>query len=130
MGAGATVSGLGATGDGDGLAALLSVEDPATPGAEMAAAMNEWFGARALVQNEQCAYPTGGGLVGEAHDFELYGPTDVNAQTSNGSLAVGVSVPSSLMPTASEPLLVWAFTSVGPYSSKSWASPTRPPPVG
>jgi hypothetical protein len=91
MGAGATVSGLGATGDDDGLAALLSVEDPATPGAEMAAAMNEWFGARALVQNEQCAYPTGGGLVGEAHDFELYGPTDVNAQTSNGSLAVGIS---------------------------------------
>lgn len=93
MGAGATLSGLDAvTGGGNGLAALLSGEGPTdTAGAEMAAAMNDWFAGRKLVQDEQCAYPTGGGLIGQAHDFELYGPTNVNAQTSNGSMAIGIS---------------------------------------
>ncbi|WP_276260960.1 hypothetical protein [Haloglomus litoreum] len=93
MGAGATLSGLDAvTGDGGGgLAALRSQADPTTPGAELGAAMNDWFAGRSFVSDEQCAYPGRGGIIGEAADFELYGPTDINAQTSNGSLAVGIS---------------------------------------
>jgi hypothetical protein len=90
MGAGAALSGLGAaTGDGGGLAALLQRDDPTDGG--IAAARNDWFAARSMVSDEQCAYPGRGGVIGEAADFELYGPTDINAQTSNGSLAVGIS---------------------------------------
>jgi hypothetical protein len=92
MGAGATLSGLErATGDRGGLAALRSQADPADVGEEFAAAMNDWFAARSFVSDEQCAYPGRGGLIGEAADFELYGPTDINAQTSNGAMAAGIS---------------------------------------